>query len=113
MSLREHPSDRALPAGSGPELRRLVQETRTEERARPWTTREVADHYRVQPATVLAWVEAGKLPVLRRRPGKRGGYLFAEADVVALDAHGRDVSPSDVAAVIDAEMRKGKRRRGA
>lgn len=82
---------------------------------RVWTTAEVAEHYRVRPARVLGWVREGRLPVARRRPGKRGALLFLESDVMALDGQGRDVDPVDVAAIIDAELRrrKAERKRGA
>lgn len=78
---------------------------------RPWTTSEVADYYRVTPRTVLAWVKSGRLPVLRRRPKKRGhgACLFSGADVLAIEHEGRDVNPADVAAIINAEMRQRKR----
>lgn len=80
----------------------------------PWTTAEVARHYAVRPARVLAWVREGRLPVARCRPGRHGAYLFHERDVLALDAQGRDVDPADVAAIIDAELRQRRSgRRGA
>lgn len=79
-----------------------------------WTVADVAKHYVVRPAAVLGWVAQGKLVPCRRRPGKRGAYLFNEKDVLALDAHGRDVKPADVAAIIDSVLRRRKEsRRGA
>lgn len=85
----------------------------TEER--PWTTDDAARYYSVTPRVVVGWVKSGKLPVLRRRPHAKGmgAYLFSKADVVALERHGRDVNPDDVAAIIDAEMRRRKGRRPA
>lgn len=85
-----------------------------------WTTREVADHFRVQPPTILRWVEEGKLrPASRRaiRKGKAHICLFDEAEVMAVDeqrAHepADPIVAGDVAAIIDAELRivRGERR---
>lgn len=82
------------------------------EEPEPWTAADVARHYAVRPAAVLGWVASGKLVPCRRRPGKRGAYLFREADVLALEAHGRDpLDPQTMAAIVDGELRRFREER--
>lgn len=47
------------------------------------TTREVADHFRVNPSTVRRWADAGEIPVAKKLPG--GEYRFTQS---AVDAFG-------------------------
>lgn len=79
-----------------------------------WTTREVADHFRVQPPTVLRWMREGKLRPADQRPVRRGAYLFDEAEVLALGEQRADVDhdTAEIAAIIDSELRL-RRARGA
>lgn len=76
-----------------------------------WSTKRVAQRFEVEPATVRAWVADGKLRPSARRPGPRGAWLFAEEDVLAFGALREREGPEpqlvgDVAAIIDAEVRK-------
>jgi predicted site-specific integrase-resolvase len=51
-----------------------------DEASAAYSTREVAEAHGVAISTVIRWAELGKLPYIRKLPGRTGGYLFpAEA----------------------------------
>lgn len=81
------------------------------------TTSEVAQRFRVQPATVLRWVDEKRIKPVTRRPVRRGALLFRLSDIEALEqAHApgtetRTGNPTvaDIAAIIASEVRKPRR----
>lgn len=50
-------------------------------------TSEAAEILGVDRATVVRWAEKGKLPTLRKLPGRNGDYLFSRDEVVRRKLH--------------------------
>lgn len=58
----------------------MTTPTEPDESPAAYSTREVAEAHGVAISTVIRWAEEGKLPVIRKLPGRTGGYVFpAEA----------------------------------
>jgi hypothetical protein len=54
------------------------------------TLKEVANAVKKNPATIVRWIEQGKVPV-KKRKNASGHYFFTEADLQALKTYSKSI----------------------